>query len=203
MLALLLVLLLDPTRPAALAALAAEADDAFAAGRYADARAAYERMLPLAEGRGYAVLRQIARCLSREGRPGEALARLEQVVAADPDNAELRLIVAQEALRAGLRERAAELLARVDFAKVGSPVVYRDIGVLYLQIDAADLAVAWLDRAVLGDPDFVDARFQRALAHLQARRLAEARVDLARVAELAPDSPQGRLARDVVGLLRP
>ena len=206
MLALLLLLLgtsPDPLRPAELAALSADADAAFADGRFADARAGYERLLERSDGRGYAMLRQIARCLSREGRPAEALSRLDQVVAADPDNAELRLIVAEEALRGGQRERAAELLGQVDFARVGSPLVYRDIGVLYLQIDAPDEAVAWLDRAILGDPRFVDAIFQRALAHLQARRVAPARADLLRVAELAPDSPQGRLSRSVVDLLRP
>ena len=58
-----------------------------------------------------------------------------------------------------------------------------------------EAAVAYLSRSVAADPSFVDGYFQRGLAYLQLGRTSEAKADLRKVIELAPDSPQAQTAR--------
>jgi tetratricopeptide (TPR) repeat protein len=171
------------------------ADEAFKAGHWAEARAAYEALLARRSGPSKTLHEQIARCDSRSGDHAGALDRLLPLLEANATDGELRLWVAREEIETGRVADALARLATVDPATVTEPSVYFDIAALLLNQSHPADAIPFLTRAIALDPAFLDAYFRRGLAYLHLGRTAEAERDLRKVVELAPQSAQAETAR--------
>lgn len=196
----------DPGPPPELVARLQEGDAAYAEGRYASAREAYLQALdlwlsidPAAATAGaeslLALHKQIARCYREEGDLAKELEHLQVVLDADPSDAGLRALMAQEALQAGQVERAEELLGGEQDAAVDDPAVFFNIAVRYLNDGDAESALPYLTRALEVDPENALALYQRALAHFNLQRLDAAAADCARLLELAPEGEHAETAR--------
>jgi tetratricopeptide (TPR) repeat protein len=170
-------------------------DEAYKAGRYAEARAEYEKLLALRPDLSKTLHVQIARCYSQEGNYAKEMEHLQAVLDADPTDPGLRLLMAQEALKGGLVDRGLELLKGVDESSVKDPNVYFNVAALLLNQQKTEEAIAYLSRAIALDPAYVDGYFQRGLAYIGLGKMAEAKADLQKVIELAPGSPQADTAR--------
>jgi tetratricopeptide (TPR) repeat protein len=190
--------------PPELMAALQKGDDAYKAGKYAEARAEYEKVLATAARPEIAVTlhEMIARCYSQEGNYAQALAHLEKVLQADPANLTVRLVAAQEALRGGLLDKGMELLKGVDDAQVKEPEVFFNIAVIFLNQGKAEEAITYLTKAVTLSPTFVDGYFQRGLAYLQLQKLDLCKADLRKVIELAPGSTQAQTAQKALEQLK-
>jgi tetratricopeptide (TPR) repeat protein len=170
-------------------------DEAYKAGRYAEARAEYEKVLAMRPDLAKTLHLQIARCYSQEGRYDKEMEHLEVLLAADPTDQALRLLMAQEALKGGIIGRGLELLKGVDETTVKDPNVYFNVAALLLNQQKTEEAIGYLSRAIALDPAYVDGYFQRGLAYVGLGRMAEAKADLQKVIELAPGSAQADTAR--------
>jgi tetratricopeptide (TPR) repeat protein len=178
------------------------ADQAFKAGRWPEARSLYEGLLARRSGPSKTLHEQIARCDSHAGDHAAALDRLLPLLAANPEDGELRLWVAREEIQAGRVPSALARLATVDPATVTEPSVYFDVAALLLNQSRPADAIPFLTRAIALDPAFLDGYFQRGLAYVHLGRTAEAERDLRKVVELAPQSPQAETARKGLRHLR-
>lgn len=138
---------------------------------------------------------QIARCYSQEENYEKELEHLDYVMAADPNNQNVRLIAAQEAIRGGMTKRGQELLDGIETSDVKDPALFFNIAVLYLNQGDQASAIPYLDRAVEVDPGFVDGFYQRALARFATGQLDGARADCEKVIELDEDGEQGTNAK--------
>src|SRR5262245_38597051 len=99
------------------------ADAAFDAGRYAEARVEYEKALAdpkiAAQPQATKALHmRIARCLSQEGNIDKELEHLQALLDADPNDASVLNIMAQESIKAGKVDKGMELLSRLDPAQI-------------------------------------------------------------------------------------
>src|SRR5713226_8101352 len=168
--------------------------EAYKAGHYAEARAEYEKLLALRPDLSKTLHEQIARCYSQEGNYEKELEHLQLLLAADPTDQNLRLLMAQEALKGGLLDRGRELLKSVDDSAIKDPNVYFNIAALLLNQQKPEEAIGYLGRAIALDPGYVDGYFQRGLSYIGLGKLAEARADLQKVIELAPGTPQAETA---------
>jgi tetratricopeptide (TPR) repeat protein len=189
--------------PEVLAALS-KGDEAYKAGRYAEARAEYEKVLATSPKPEVAVTlhEMIARCYSQEGNYAQSVAHLQHVLDADPANMTTRLLMAQEALRGGLFDKGMELLKAVDESAVKEPEIFYNIAVLFLNQNRPEDAVAYLTKAVTADPTYVDGYFQRGLAYLQLQKLDLCKADLRKVVELAPGTAQAQTAQKALDQLK-
>jgi tetratricopeptide (TPR) repeat protein len=170
-------------------------DAAFKAGRFADARAEYEKLLALRPDVAETLNRQIAFTYSREGNYAKAVEYLEKVLQANPADQELKLLAAQEALRAGMLDKGMEMLKGVDDSAIKDPEVFYNVAALLLNAQKPQEAIGYLDKAIAADPSYVDGYFQRGLAYLGQGKTAEAKADFNKVIELAPTGPQADTAR--------
>ena len=177
-------------------------DTAYGAGRYSEARAEYEKLLALRPDLAATLHTQIARCYNQEGNYEKELEHLQAVLDAEPDNANLRSLMAQEALKGGMLERGLALLKGVDDSTITDPNVFFNIAVLLLNQQKAEEAIPYLTKAVGIDPTYVDGYFQRGLAYLQLQKLAESRADFRKVLELKPEGPQAETARKALEQLK-
>jgi tetratricopeptide (TPR) repeat protein len=170
-------------------------DAAFKAGRFAEARAEYEKLLTLRPDVAEMLNRQIAFTYSREGNYAKAVEYLEKVLQANPADQELKLLTAQEALRAGMLDKGLEMLNGVDDSAIKDPEVFYNVAALLLNAQKPQEGIGYLDKAIVADPSYVDGYFQRGLAYLGQGKTAEAKADFNKVIELAPTGPQADTAR--------
>jgi tetratricopeptide (TPR) repeat protein len=176
------------------------ADTAFEAGRFTEAREQYEKALAdpkvLAQPTAVSALHmRIARCWSAEGNYDKEMAHLQAVLDADPGNAAVLSLMAQESLKAGKTDRGLELLGKLDESKIKDPDVFYNIGVMLANQKRPETAIEFFSRAVAVDPRYVDGYFQRGLAYLGQQKLAESRADFQKVIELQPQGPQAETAK--------
>lgn len=170
-------------------------DAAYKEGRFAEARAEYQKVLALKPDLSTTLHEMIARCYSQEGDHARSIEHLQHVVDADPANVKLKILLAQEALRASELERGMAVLATIDETAVSDPGIFYNVAVILLNQNQAAAAIPYLTKSVTLDPDYVDGYFQRGLAYLGQGKPAEARLDLRKVLDLAPTTPQGDTAR--------
>lgn len=170
-------------------------DEAFKAGRYPEARAEYEKLLALRPDLGAVLHKQIAYTYSQEKNYPKVLEHLQKILDVEPANIEVRTLMALEAIEGGMLERGLELLQAVDEAAIKSPEVFYNVGVKFRNLDKREEAVLYFTKALAVDPTYVDGYLQRALTYFGLQRMAEAKADFQKVAELAPGTPQAELAQ--------
>jgi tetratricopeptide (TPR) repeat protein len=173
-------------------------DKAYQEGRYAEARVEYEKLLGMRPDLSESLLMQIAHCYKQEGNVEKELEYLERLLAENPENAQVRTLMALEAVEAGMSERADELLAQIDDATIENPDIWYNIGVSFRNQNRPDEAITYFTKAVALKPDYVDGYFQRALTYFGAERFAECRADFEKVVELAPEGAQAETATKVL-----
>lgn len=183
-----------------------EADAAFDAGRFAEARTLYEKALadPKVAVQPTAVKplhMRISRCLSAEGNYESEMEHLQALLEMDASDTVVINLMAQEALRAGKLDKAMELLGRLDPATIKDPDTFFNIGALLLNANKPDAALPYFSRSVGVDPAYVDGYFQRALVYLQLQKFAESRADFEKVLALQPEGPKAETAKKALAQL--
>ncbi len=188
--------------PPELKAAAQRADELYKAGRFAEARAEYEKLLAAKPELAPTIHQQIGFSFIQEKQYGQALESLEKVLAADPANAQVRAIAAQAALEGRMMEKARQLLAGLDETAIKSPDVFYNMGANFLNAGAADDAVAYFGKAIALDPTYVDGYYRRALGYLGQGKTAEARADFQKVLELQKEGPMAEMSRKALESLK-
>lgn len=194
----------QPSGPAPeLLAAVTKGDEAYKAGRYAEARAEYEKVLALKPELSATLHEMIARCLSQEGDHAAAADHLQALADADPTNVKFKVLLATEALQGGQVDRGMAVLKQLDDGSLTDPDVYYNVAVLLMNQRRTDDALPFLSKSVALDPKFVDGYFQRGLLLLGAGKGAEAKADFQKVLELAPaDSAQAKTARTALDSIK-
>lgn len=180
----------------------AKGDAAYKEGKWAEARAEYEKLLALRPDLASTLHLQIARCYKQEGNIEKQLEYLQKVLDGDPANTDIRTLMAMEAIEAGMLERGLALLEGIDATAIKNPDVFFNIGVGFRNKDKPDAAVGYFSKAIAVDPAYVDGYFQRGMTYFGMHKLAEAKADFQKVVELAPDGPQAETAKKVLEQLK-
>jgi tetratricopeptide (TPR) repeat protein len=178
----------------------AEAD--FQAGRYAEARAGFEKLLALRPDVATTIHQRIGFTYIQDKQYDKALEHLQKVLDAEPGNAMVRGIMAQAALEGGMLDRGLELLKGIDEASIKSPDIFFNIGINLINANRPEEAITYFTKAVTLDPAYADGYFRRGLAYLGAGKNAEAKADLNKFLELQPTGAQADLARKAVAQIK-
>lgn len=182
--------------------LIAKGDELFQAGKFAEARAEYIKVLE-AHPEATDANRAIAFTYGRERNHAEALKYLDLALAAKPDDTTLLQLAAASAMEVNDFARAMGYLAKIDAAAVTEPAVLVNPAVNLLTKRQAAHAAVILDRAITRFPDAPEAYFYRALIRLQAQDNAAAKADLEKFVALAPpDAPQITQAKELLSKLK-
>jgi tetratricopeptide (TPR) repeat protein len=178
------------------------AEAAYREGRFAEARAEYARLLVLRPDLAPRIHQQIGFAYIQEKQPAKAVEELEQVLATEPDNAQVRAIAAQAALEGGMADKGRALLAALPEGAIRDPDVFYNIAVNFVSAGLPEDGVLYFSKAIALDPRYVDGYYQRALAYLKLGRTAECRADFEKVVALSPDGPPAALARKALEQVR-
>jgi tetratricopeptide (TPR) repeat protein len=169
---------------------------AYKAGRLPEARAEFEKLLPLRPDLASAIHQRIGFAYIREKDYAKGLEHLQKVLDAEPDNAVVRGIMAQAALEGGMLDRGMELLKGMDETAVKNPDIFFNIGVNLFNANKPEEAIVYFSKAVTLDPAYADGYFRRGLAYMGLPgKTAEAKADFRKLLELQPTGPQAELAK--------
>jgi TolA-binding protein len=174
------------------------AEAAYKKGRYAEARTEFQKLLPELPDYAVTIHQRIGLCYIGEKEYAKALDELDIVLAAEPDNHQIRAIAAQAALEGQLLDRGREYLAALDNAQIGNADTLFNIGVNFLNAGHIEDSMEWFGRTIETDPGYVDAYYRRALGYLGQGKNAEARADFEKVLELDPNGTMADNARKVL-----
>jgi tetratricopeptide (TPR) repeat protein len=177
-------------------------DAAFKEGRFAEARAEYEKLLALRPPLADTLYRQIAFTYSREGNYAKEVEYLEKVLQSNPADLNMKLLTAQEALQGGMLDKGLEMLKGIDDSTIKDPAVFYNVAVLLRNAQKPEEAIVYLTKAITVDPAYVDGYFQRGLAYLGLQKTAEAKADFQKVIELAPTGAQAETAKKALQQLK-
>ena len=179
-----------------------KADEAYKAGRFAEAQAEYEKLLALRPDLATTIHQQMGFSLVQQKKYPEALEHLQKVLDADPANAPIRVIAAQAALSGGLVDRGLSLLKALDESAIKTPDVFFNLGVALINANRPEDAIPYFGKSIALDAAYADGYFRRGLAYLQLGKMAEAKADLQKFVELAPTGAEADLARKALTQLK-
>ena len=198
----------DPGPPAEIMGALKDADAAFEAGKFAEARVLYEKALAEPKvasqpAAAKALHYRIARSLSQEGQYEKELEHLQAVLDTDPADIQVISLMAQEAIKGGMLDKGMALLAKLDEGQIKDPNVYFNVGVLLLNQQKQNEAIQYFTKSVSIDSTYADGYFQRGLAYLGQQKMTESKADFQKVLSLVPaGSPQAETAKKVLDSLK-
>lgn len=132
----------------------------------------------------------------------KAIAALEHVVAADPANSAIAMLLVNLYLEDGRLAEGKALLDRLPADAITDPTVYTNVGILFMNKGSLDDAVTYFTKAVDLDRARAESYYYRGLAYVQMKKYDEAKAELNRVVELAPGSPEAEEAKQILAQMK-
>ncbi len=177
-------------------------DELYKAGKFAEARAEYEKVLA-ARPDLVMVHRSIALTYGREHDYANALKELDIVLEKEPNDNALLELAANAALQLGDAPRAGQYVARMDMSKLNDPAPIVNIAIAALNKNQPNVAMQTLDPVVARFPNAADPYYFRALAELQLQQMDKAKPDLEKFLSLAPpDSKEAQQAKEMLAQIK-
>jgi Tfp pilus assembly protein PilF len=169
--------------------------------KFAQARAIYEDILAK-HPEAHQVEPYIARTYYAEHNLEAAIQHLRAALAKDPNNLEIKLLLANVLAEKGNAEESQQLMATIDESKITTPSTLLNIGIGMLNAKKPDQAMAWFDKTIARFPQYPDAYYYRGITELQQGKTDAAKTDLTKFVEMAPNAPEAVTAKGILEKLK-
>lgn len=140
----------------------------------------------------------LAQAQYKAGEVTKAIDTLRVLLASDETNQTNALLLVNLYLEDGKLAEGKALLEKLPDWAVSDPTIYLNVGILFMNKDAAKDAVAYFDKAIALDANKAEGYYYRGLAQLQLKKSAEAKADFEKVIALAPTGPEANDARQLL-----
>jgi len=148
------------------------------------------------------LLMRVAAAYDGEGNTQDALKYARQAAEKDPNDVNTWLLIGTIELQNGNLDAGKAALDKVPAEKITVPDVYLNMGiVLYNKKKPAEAEVAF-GRALAMKPDLADAYYYRGLARLQQSHKQDAKADLQKYLELAPNGSESKDVKEILNSIR-
>ena len=144
----------------------------------------------------------LAQAYYRAGEVTKAIEVLKTVFEADRENATNALLLTNLYLENGQLAEGKALLESLPPGSVTDPVVFLNIGILFLNKGGAQDSISYFERAIGLDMTRAEGYYYRGLAYAQTKNVARAKADFEKVLSIAPESPEGRDAKQMLAALK-
>ncbi|HXT52288.1 MAG TPA: tetratricopeptide repeat protein [Thermoanaerobaculia bacterium] len=133
------------------------------------------------------VLTTVAGIDAELGHTDQALTDLKKVLEQKPDDAGVLQLVIDLLVRAGREKEAQQYIARLPAGTKLDPNAYLNMGIKAFNEGDMDKAFDSFDKAVKDNPELADGYYYRGLVWMNRGKKAEAKADLEKFLQLAPD----------------
>ena len=144
----------------------------------------------------------LARAYYGAGEKAKAIASLKEVHAADTGNVVYATLLADMLLESGDVEGGQKVLAAIPPGGITDPNTAINIGIRFVNNNKPEEAHKYFNDAVGLDGTLAAAYYYRGIAALQLKKMKEAKADLQKVIELAPDSSEAGDAKDLIAQIK-
>jgi tetratricopeptide (TPR) repeat protein len=167
---------------------------ALTAKNFKDAVAAYEKASAALPG-VMPIRFALARSYYGAGDLKKAVATMSDVYAADPANVRNAMLYANMLLEDGQLEKGKAIVDKLPADAVDTTAL-TNIGIVLMNKKQPAAARDYFTKVIESNPKDADGYYYRGLATIQAGKPKEAKSDLQKVIELAPDSDQAKEAKE-------
>ncbi len=169
-------------------------DELYQQEKYTEALQEYQRVL--AENPElYLAYERIGLCYSKLDDLDNAIKAFKNMLAKEPQSRETLINLTVVYFQKGEAEEGMKYLNQLDAKSLKSPDLFYNVGLLLFKKRKIDMAIDYFNKCITLDPKYVDGYYQLALAHLNKANMQEAKKNLEKVIELAPDSEKAAIAK--------
>lgn len=169
--------------------------------KFAEARAIYEDLLTKNPS-AYQLEPYIAKTYYAEHQLEPAIQHLRNALAKEPNNLEVKLLLATVLAEKGDTDESRGLVASIDESKITDPATLLNVGIGLMNGKKPEEALTWFDKTVTRFPQYPDAYYYRGITELQLGKDEAAKADLKKFLELAPNAPEAATARGILSQLK-
>lgn len=137
----------------------------------------------------------LARAYYGDNQLKKAIATMDEVVKADPANAQDAALLANMLLEDGQMDRAKGIIEKLPEGALDLNTLL-NAGIALMNKKQPGGAISYFTKAIGVDPKSHLGYYYRGLAYLQENKAKDAKPDLQKVIELAPDSPEAKDAKE-------
>ncbi|HEY0781834.1 MAG TPA: tetratricopeptide repeat protein [Thermoanaerobaculia bacterium] len=169
------------------------------AGKYTEAREAYEKgLVDLPAENQPMVLRAIASTYYQEKKVEPAIDTLKKALAIAPDDADSLRLIINLLVDSGREKEAQAYMAKLPAGTAVDPTTLLNIGIkLYNEKKFAE-AVEQFSQVVKDNPNLADAYYYRGLSYLPLGKTAEAKSDFQQVLKVDPKYPKADEVKEFI-----
>lgn len=169
--------------------------------KFTEARAIYQNILAQHPD-AYQVEPYIARTYYAEHQLDPAIEHLRTALAKDPNNVDVKLLLANVLMEKGNADESRQLLASIDESKITEPSTFVNAGIGLINQKKPEDALTWFNKAIAKFPQAPDAYYYRGITQLQLGKNDEAKVDLTKFIAMAPNAPEAATAKGILEKLK-
>ncbi len=174
-----------------------KATDLMNAQKYAEARAIYEDVLAK-HPEAKQLEPYIARTYYGEHNLDAAIEHLRTAMAADPDNVDVKMLLANTLAEKGNAQESQQIVASIDETKINRPEILLNVGIGLLNAKKPEEALTWFDKTATKFPDYASAYYYRGITELQLGKNDPAKADLTKFVQMAPNAPEAATATGIL-----
>lgn len=165
--------------------------------KFKEAVEQYEKAYPVLSN-NLALKVALARAYYGSGNIKKSVVLLNEAYEIDPANVQNVMLLAQLLLEDGQLDRGREIIEKLPAGTLTDPTALINIGILLMNKKQPTAAYDYFSKAIGIDANRAESYYYRGLASVQSGKMKEARADLSKVVELAPDSSEAKEAKELL-----
>lgn len=162
--------------------------------KYAEAVTEFEKAYPTLSS-NVSLKMALARAYYGAGDLKKAIVLIDEAYKADPQTP-TAMLLANMLVEDGQTERGKEVMEKLPAGSITDPTIYINMGIAAMNKKQPAVGVEWFSKAIALDDKRHEGYYYRALAMLQQGKAKEAKPDLQKVVEIAPDSSEAKDAKE-------
>lgn len=166
--------------------------------KYAEARKIFEELLVKFPD-VHQLNAYIAQSYAGENNMPKAIEYMKTASEKDPDNAEMKLVLADLMMEGGDKAAALEMMKTVDITKIKNPLPLINGSISLINANKTDEAMELLNKVAAQFPTQAEVYYYRGRANVAAKKYPEAKADLEKFVSMA--APDARELPDAKKLL--
>jgi tetratricopeptide (TPR) repeat protein len=177
------------------------------AGKYADARAAYEEGMSKLEEKDRAALQPaiylaVADSYSKEGKNDQAIDALKKSLEVDPNNVDTLKLMVSLLVSANREAEAKPYIARLPAGTTMDPAVRLNLGIKAYNEKKPEEALTQFNQVIAENPALSEVYYYRAMVYISQNKSVQAKADLKKLLELDPNSKFANDAKEFIKELK-
>jgi Flp pilus assembly protein TadD len=164
-------------------------------GKYKEAVTEFEKAYPTLST-NISLKIALARAYYGSADLKKAVVLLDEAYKANPADANVAMLLANMLIEDGQTERGKEVIEKLPTGSITDPTVYVNMGIAAMNKKQPGVAIEYFTKAIGLDEKRYEGYYYRGLASIQMGKTKQAKPDLEKVLQLAPDSAEAKDAKE-------